>query len=57
MPRLPRLALAGYTHHVLQRGNNRQRVFFEDRDRRRFLEWLGEGVAAEGCVLHAYVLM
>ena len=57
MPRPTRLSVAGHVHHVIQRGNNRQPVFFDDHDRRRYLEWLGAGLAAEGCRLHAYVLM
>ncbi|UEM06977.1 transposase (plasmid) [Skermanella rosea] len=57
MARPTRLILPGQTHHVLQRGNNRQDVFFDDEDRRLFLTWLGEAVAGEGCALHAYVLM
>jgi putative transposase len=57
MPRRPRLALAGHVHHLIQRGNNRQAIFFEDRDRRFFLERLGEALTARGCALHAYVLM
>jgi putative transposase len=57
MPRLARLCLSGQAHHVLQRGNNRQAVFFDDEGRRLFLRWLGEAAAAEGCAIHAYVLM
>ena len=57
MPRGSRLILAGQAHHVIQRGNNRQVIFFEDADRRLFLSVLGEALAAQGCVLHAYVLM
>src|SRR5271156_2927179 len=57
MPRLARLSLPGGTHHVLQRGDNRQAVFFDDGGRRRFLVWLGEAAMAEGCAIHAYVLM
>src|SRR4051794_22900879 len=57
MPRMVRLFLPGLTHHVLQRGNNRQPIFFSDEDRRLFLRWLGAALAAEGCALHAYVLM
>jgi putative transposase len=49
--------MPGQAHHVLQRGNNRQPVFFDDLGRRLFLRWLGEAVAAEECRLHAYVLM
>jgi REP element-mobilizing transposase RayT len=29
MPRLPRFHLPGYPLHVVQRGNNRQAIFFE----------------------------
>jgi putative transposase len=57
MPRLTRLFVPGQAHHVLQRGNNRQPIFFSDEDRASFLRWLGLALAAEGCALHAYVLM
>jgi putative transposase len=57
MPRLPRLFLAGQPNHVIQRGNNRGAIFFAEDDRRRYLAWLGEALASEGCALHAYVLM
>ncbi len=42
---------------LVQRGNNRQAVFFSEDDRQVFLKWLGEAMAAEGCALHTYVLM
>jgi putative transposase len=57
MPRLTRLSMPGQVHHILQRGNNRQAVFFDDEGRRLFLRWLGEAATAEGCAIHAYVLM
>ncbi|MTJ81858.1 MAG: transposase [Telmatospirillum sp.] len=57
MPRLPRLFVPGQTHHVIQRGNNRAAVFFDDADRRHYLTWLGEALENHGCALHAYVLM
>lgn len=57
MPRAPRLTLAGQAHHVIQRGNNKQAIFFCDADRKRFLADLGEGLAKYDCALHAYVLM
>jgi putative transposase len=57
MPRLTRLTMPGQAHHILQRGNNRQAVFFDDEGRRLFLRWLGEAATAEGCAIHAYVLM
>ncbi len=57
MPRQPRLTLAGQAHHVIQRGNNRQAIFFSDADRRLFLCELGDALVGYGCALHAYVLM
>jgi putative transposase len=57
MPRQARLSMPGQAHHVLQRGNNRQAVFFDDGGRRLFLRWLGEAALVEDCTIHAYVLM
>jgi putative transposase len=42
MPRLARAIAVGCAHHVTQRGNNRQDVFFADDDRRVYLELLQE---------------
>lgn len=57
MPRLTRLLHPGVATHVIQRGNNRQEIFFDDADREQYLAWLGEALRAEGGSLHAYVLM
>lgn len=57
MPRQPRYNLPGLPQHVIQRGNNRQAVFFGQRDYRRYLSDLDEIAAASGCHLHAFVLM
>lgn len=38
MPRRARLVLPGVAHHVTQRGNNRQHVFFSDEDRAAYLD-------------------
>ncbi len=40
MPRRPRFVLPGVPHHVTQRGNNRQNVFFSDQDRIRYIQIL-----------------
>jgi len=32
MVRLPRMVLSGIAHHVTQRGDRRERTFFEDGD-------------------------
>lgn len=57
MARLPRLSLAGYAHHVIQRGNNRQAIFLTDDDRRFMLALLHEAAQTHQVALHAYVLM
>ncbi len=49
MPRLPRFDLPGYPLHVVQRGNNRQAMFFEDSDYRVDLDWYKLGA----CHFHA----
>jgi len=57
MARPLRLALPGVPLHVIQRGNNRARCFFEDDDYRLYLDCLRRGSAKFGCTVHAYVLM
>ena len=57
MPRKPRFLLPGVPVHVVQRGNNRQPIFFEDDERRAYLGWLAEAAERWGCAIHAYVLM
>ena len=57
MARLPRLAIPGYPHHVIQRGNNRQPIVLDDADRTRLLEGIRAQAAAARVAVHAYVLM
>jgi putative transposase len=57
MPRKPRFYLPGIPAHVVQRGNCRQAVFFEDSDYLAYRNWLAEGASKHGCAIHAYVLM
>jgi putative transposase len=57
MPRVRRYEITDIPQHVVQRGNNRQPTFFQTEDYCRYLEWLGEAAAREGCEIHAYVLM
>jgi putative transposase len=40
MPRIARTVAVDVAHHVTQRGNNRQTVFFDDEDRRFYLSLL-----------------
>lgn len=57
MPRRPRLHIADYPHHIVQRGHNRASCFFADEDYQAYLHWLEEGLQKTGVRLHAYVLM
>ena len=43
--------------HIVQRGNNRQAVFWQDVDRRVYLRLLEANARMAGCELHAFVLM
>jgi putative transposase len=57
MARLGRYFLPDQPLHVIQRGNNREAVFFCEEDYERYCAWLGEAAARHGCAIHAYVLM
>ncbi|MGP1629160.1 MAG: transposase [Giesbergeria sp.] len=57
MARLPRLTLAGYPHHVIQRGNNRQMIFADTQDFEIMLALLAENAQKFAVAVHAYVLM
>lgn len=57
MPRKPRFYLPGVPAHIIQRGNNRQAVFFSNDDYKAYLSWLESGAGEHGCAVHAYVLM
>jgi putative transposase len=57
MARRPRLTVAGIPQHVIQRGNNRQTIFFADADYRFYLDCLRQAAAKHGCQVHNYVLM
>jgi putative transposase len=55
--RLPRIVLPGIPHHVTQRGNRRERVFFEDGDYALYLDLLSEAAARARVAIWAYCLM
>ena len=57
MPRVARVVIPGCPHHITQRGNNRQDVFFVDDDRRAYLEFLRERCEAYGVGVLGYCLM
>ena len=37
MPRISRGVAIGFSHHVVQRGNNREQVFFKSKDKEKYL--------------------
>ena len=43
--------------HVIQRGNDRQAIFFAADDYARYRDWLYEAACRHVCAIHAYVLM
>ncbi|MDX2145138.1 MAG: transposase [Rhodospirillaceae bacterium] len=57
MARIGRWFAPGVPQHIIQRGNNRQAVFFDTEDYRAYKDWLAEIAAAHGLAVHAYVLM
>ncbi len=57
MPRIARAVAVGVPHHVTQRGNNRQDVFFVDSDRDVYLELLKRHAERFELVVYGYCLM
>jgi len=57
MTRLARLVIPGWVHHVTQRGNNRQAVFYSDNERLVYLRLVGEYFPLHGLKLVGYNLM
>lgn len=57
MPRIGRVVLPGYPHHIIQRGHNRQVVFAETRDFAHYLGTLAEFKAVYGVKVYSYCLM
>lgn len=57
MARLARITLPAYPHHLMQRGNNRQAIFFTEADYHYYLACLHQAKQQCQCRLYAYVLM
>jgi len=57
MPRLDRIVIPDLPHHVTQRGNNRQKVFFSDHDREFYLTTLKKQADRHGLEIIGYCLM
>jgi REP element-mobilizing transposase RayT len=52
-----RIEFPGALHHVYARGNGRQRIFLDSRDRERFFELLEQCVGRFAWLVHTYCLM
>ena len=57
MPRLARVVIPGVAHHVTQRGNRRQPVFFSDDDYKLYRDLAAEGCNRGGVEVLAWCLM
>jgi putative transposase len=57
MARLPRVVIPGIPHHVTQRGNGRQRTFFEDGDYALYLDLLAQAAERAHAEVWSYCLM
>ena len=57
MARKPRVEFAGALYHVIVRGNQRQTVFRDDKDRLAYLERIEHYRQRYGFCVYAYVLM
>jgi len=57
MPRRARNYIAGYPHHIIQRGNNREACFLEPENYQYYLELWKRLSTKYGVEVHAYCLM
>ena len=57
MARKPRVHYPGALYHVISRGNQRQDIFLDDRDRTAYLSYLSECKVRYGVQVYAFALM
>lgn len=57
MARKPRLEFPGAFYHVVTRGNNRQSIFFSNKDRLELLDRIKDYIIEFKFNLYAYVFM
>ena len=57
MPRIARAVATGFPHHIIQRGNNKEKVFFDKKDRKQYLELLKKYSEKWNARIFAYCLM
>ena len=55
--RIARVVIPDFPHHIVQRGNRRQKVFFSDQDRRFYMRLLRKHGDEAGITYWAYCLM
>jgi len=57
MPRIARTVAIGFPHHIVQRGNNREKIFFAQETRKKYLDLLKEHARKWDVHILAYCLM
>jgi REP element-mobilizing transposase RayT len=57
MARPLRVEYPGAFYHVIARGNNREKLFKNDRDNEKFIEYLEKAVERFSIIIHTYCLM
>jgi len=57
MARIARVVVPGIPHHITQRGNRRQEVFFQDEDYQEYLVLMSHWCKEEGIEIWNYCLM
>ena len=57
MARKPRIHLPGGLYHVISRGNQKQKIFLDEKDLKTYLSYLSEYKVRYSFRLYAYVLM
>jgi len=57
MPRMARVVVPDYPHHITQRGNRRQKTFFTEDDYRYYIKLISEFSKQAGTQVWAYCLM
>jgi REP element-mobilizing transposase RayT len=57
MARPLRVEYPGAYYHVINRGNNQEKIFLNDRDKEKFLEYLAKANQRFSIIFHTYCLM
>jgi len=57
MPRIARVVVVDYPHHITQRGNQKQKVFLHEDDYRHYRKLIAEFAPKYGLEIWAYCLM